>query len=42
MTNCFNRGITNPETNPQWLTQGITYLLNLKTNKQISLKIIDL
>ena len=26
MTNCFNGAITNPETNPQWFTQGITYL----------------
>ena len=27
MTNCFNRAIANSETNPQWLTQGITNLL---------------
>ena len=27
MTNCFNRGITNPKTNPQWFTQVITCLL---------------
>ena len=26
-TNCFSRAITNPETNPQWFTQGITYLV---------------
>ena len=27
ITNCYNRAITNPETNPQWLTLRITYLL---------------
>ena len=27
ITKCYNRAITNPETNPQWFTQGITYLL---------------
>ena len=27
MTNCFNRGTTNPKTNPQWFTQVITCLL---------------
>ena len=27
ITNCYNRAITNPETNPQWFPQGITYLL---------------
>ena len=25
MINCFKRALTNHETNPQWLTQGITY-----------------
>ena len=28
ITNCYNRAITNSETNPQWFTQGITYLLS--------------
>ena len=27
MTNCFNRTIKNPETNSQWFTEGILYLL---------------
>ena len=27
ITNCYNRAIANPETNPQWSTQGITYLI---------------
>ena len=27
ITNCYNRAATNPERNPQWFTQGITYLL---------------
>ena len=27
MTSCFNKVITNPETNPQWFTEGITQLL---------------
>ena len=27
ITNCYNRAITNPETNLQWFIQGITYLL---------------
>ena len=34
MTNCFIRAILNPETNPQWFTQGTTYLLP-KSNKTI-------
>ena len=32
MTNYLNRATTNPETNPQWFTQGITHLLP-KSNK---------
>ena len=32
MTDCFNTGITIPETNPQWFTQGITNLLH-KSNE---------
>ena len=26
ITNCFNRAVKNPETNPKWFTQGIAYL----------------
>ena len=35
ITNCFNRAIKNPEMNPKWFTQGITYLLpkQIEANK---------
>ena len=32
MTNCFNRAIINSEINPQWFTQGISFLLS-KSNE---------
>ena len=27
MTNCLNKAVTNPELNPKWFTQEVTYLL---------------
>ena len=36
MTRCFNRPITKPETNPQWFTQGLTYLLPKSNETNIS------
>ena len=35
MNNCFNRSIANPETNPQWFTQGITYQLSKSSETNI-------
>ena len=35
MINCSNRAITNPETNPQWFTQGITYVLPKSNRKRL-------
>ena len=27
ITDCLNKSMTNPELNPKWVTQGVTYLL---------------
>ena len=35
MTSCFNKAITNPEINPQWFTQGVTYLLPKSNDAKI-------
>ena len=32
ITNCLNKAMTNPELNPKWFTQGVTYRLT-KSNE---------
>ena len=41
ITNCYNRAITNPETNPRWFIKKL-HIYYLNSRKQTSTKTIDL